>query len=475
MTTRREFLRNATLASAGLAFGGASAKASAASYNRIVGANRKINIVHIGVGFRGLEMIREMDRTGLVNVVALCDVDMGAPHTQEAMALHPNAKRFKCFREMFDKISREFEAVIVNTPDFSHFPVTMQSIAFGKHVFVEKPLARTFFEVDLMEKAAKKHPNVVTSMINQGHSGDNYFQFRAWKDAGVIRDITKVTAHMNNPRRWHPWDPNIYRFPREEPKPDTLDWDAWLSQSPWHDYNDNYHRGQWRGWYSFGMGALGDWGAHLIDTVHRFLDLGMPTEVTPLKLTYHNDFFFPMCSTIRFDFPRRGVMPPLELTWYDGVYNIPQVPEGFGDVPVDPDIPMVAGQPFQPLSLRPGKILYGRDITFRGGSHSSPLVIIPEEKARAMERAGELPDYPRNQSNHYLNFVLACLGEEESRSPFEVSGPLSKVFCLGVVAQRLNRAIRFDRSTEQVINDPIANAFLVGPPPRRGWEEFYVL
>jgi hypothetical protein len=90
-----------------------------------------------------------------------------------------------------------------------------------------------------------------------------------------------------------------------------------------------------------------------------------------------------------------------------------------------------------------------------------------------MEAAGEVPDFPRNQSNHYLNFVLACLGEEKSNSPFEVSGPLSKVFCLGVVTQRLNRSIRFDRQTEQIINDPIANAFLVGAPPRKGWEDYY--
>jgi hypothetical protein len=201
----------------------------------------------------------------------------------------------------------------------------------------------------------------------------------------------------------------------------------------------------------------------------------MPSEVNPLLLTEHNDFFFPMSSTIEFKFPRRGDMPPLDLTWYDGVDNIPMVPEGFGDVPVDPNIPAVAGQPFQPARLSPGKILYGRDITFRGGSHSSPLSIIPEERARAMEAAGEVPDFPRNQSNHYLNFALACLGEEEARSPFEVSGPLSKVFCLGVVAQRLNRGIRFCRNTERVINDPIADAFLVGPPPRKGWEDFYCL
>jgi len=476
MTTRREFFRKSALAGAGLVFAGASSKVNAASYQRIVGANRRINIAHVGIGNRGWEIIRDFDRTNMVNVTALCDVDLGGPNTGQAVAAHPEARTFKDFREMFDKASHEFEAVTINTPDFSHFPVTMRSIASGKHVFVEKPLARTFLEVDLMEKIAKKYPNVVTAMCNQGHSGDNYHQFRAWKEAGLIKDIYAVTAHMNNARRWHPWDPSIHRFPRETPTPETLDWDAWLSQSFWHDFAEGYyHQGQWRGWYSFGMGALGDWGAHLIDTVHRFLELGMPYEVDPTHITYHNDYFFPMCSTIEFKFPARGNMPPLDLTWYDGVHNIPMVPEGFGDVPVDPNIPTVAGQPFQPTRLAPGKILYGRDITFRGGSHASALQIIPAERARAMEAAGQVPDFPRDQSNHFENFCLAINGQEESRSNFEVAGPLSKVFCLGVVTQRLNRKIRFDRQTNQIINDPIANALLVGPPPRKGWEDYYVV
>ena len=476
MTTRREFLKNASLVSAGLVFTGASAKVNAASYNRIVGANRKINIAHVGIGNRGRQIVHSFDRTEMVNVTALCDVDMGAEHTQEIMAAHPNVRRFKDFREMFDKVSREFEAVSINGPDFSHFPVTMQSIAFGKHVFVEKPLARTFYEVDLMEKAARKHPNVVTQMVNQGHSGDNYHQFRAWTEAGIIKDVTKITAHMNSRRRWHGWDTNIYRFPREEPTPETLDWDAWLSQSFWHDYNREYHNGQWRCWYNFGMGALGDWGAHIIDTAHRFLDLGMPEEVNPLLIEGHNDFFFPQASTIQYKFPRRGDMPPVELTWYDGRDNLPEIPEWASEVPDDPDIPPPGGVPAgQRPTLRPGKIIYSKELTFRGGSHSSALTIVPAEKARELERAGRLPDFPRRQSNHFRNFLLAIHGQEEARSKFEVSGPLSKVFCLGVVTQRLNRSIRFDRNTERIINDPIADAFLVGPPPRRGWEDYYIV
>lgn len=473
MTTRREFLRTAALASAGLAFSGLSSKTNASSYSKIMGSGNKVNLAVIGIGNRGWDIIQDFDRTGLANIVGLCDVDLGADHTKNALAKFPNAKRFTDFREMFDKMGNEIEAVAIATPDFSHFPATMMAMALGKHVFVEKPMARTFHEVQLMIDSAKKHKNVVTQMGNQGHSEANYFQFKAWKEAGIIKDVTAITAHMNNPRRWHGWDTNIKKFPAAEPIPETLDWDKWLSAQSYHDFNKDLHYGQWRCWYDFGMGALGDWGAHIIDTAHRFLELGLPEEIIPLKLTGHNDFFFPMSSTIQFNFPKRNNMPPVEITWYDGVDNIPAVPEGYGVSELDPNIPPVAGSKIQPAKLNPGKEIYSKDLIFKGGSHGSTLSIIPEEKAKDM--ANKLPEVPRSPSNHYANFLLACQGKEETRSPFEIAGPLSQVFCLGVMAQRLNRKIEFDRGTKRVKNDAFADAFLTGAPPRKGWEEYYKL
>ncbi|MDR0421951.1 MAG: Gfo/Idh/MocA family oxidoreductase [Proteiniphilum sp.] len=471
MTTRRDFIRNAALASAGLVVGGMSTGMSAASYGRVVGANRKVNLAHIGIGNRGWEIINDFDKTGLANVVALCDADLGAEHTKKALDKFPKAKRFKDFREMFDKAGNEIEAVAIATPDFSHFPVTVMAMAEGKHVYVEKPLTRTFHESELLLKAAKKYPGVVTQMGNQGHSDANYFQFKAWKEAGIIKDVKAVTAHMNNSRRWHGWDPNIGKFPAAEPVPDTLDWDIWMMAQRHHDYNKDFHYGQWRCWYDFGMGALGDWGAHIIDTVHEFLDLGLPEEVTPLMLKDHNDYFFPMSSTIEFKFPARGNMPPLAITWYDGLDNVPPVPEGYGVSDLDPNIPSVGGGKIQPARLNPGKEIYGGELTFKGGSHGSTLSIIPEEMAKAMEK--DLPEVPKSPSTHFANFLLACQGKEKTRSPFEISAPLSQVFCLGVAAQKLNRKIVFDRETKRVTNDAFADAYLTGEPPRKGWEDFY--
>lgn len=473
MTTRREFIKSATLASAGLAVGGLSNKTNAVSYSRIVGANKKVNLAHIGIGNRGWEIIEQFDKTGMANVVALCDVDLGADHTTKALAKFPNAKRFKDFREMFDKMGNEIEAVAIATPDFAHFPPAMMAIKEGKHLFVEKPLTRTFHESELLIQAAKKYPNVVTQMGNQGHSEANYFQFKAWQEAGIIKDVTAVTAHMNNARRWHGWDTNIKKFPAAEPVPETMEWDIWLMANRYHDYNKDFHYGQWRCWYDFGMGALGDWGAHIVDTVHEFLDLGLPEEVTPLKLSGHNDYFFPMSSTIEFKFPRRGKMPPLVITWYDGVDNIPSVPEGYGVSELDPNIPSVAGGQIQPAKLNPGKEIYSKELIFKGGSHGSSLTIIPDERAKEMKK--HLPEVPKSPSNHYANFLLACQGKERTRSPFEISGPLSQMFSLGVAAQRLNRKIIFDRETKRVTNDAFADAYLTGKPPRKGWEDFYII
>jgi len=473
MFTRRNFLKTSGLVTAGLAMGGLNSvnSMSAASYSNIKGANRKVNLACVGIGNRGAEIINDFDRTGLANIVALCDVDMGAPHTQAMIAKFPKAKLFKDFREMFDKMGNEIEAVSAAIPDFAHFPVSMLAMSLGKHIYVEKPMARTFHEAELMMDAAKRNPKVVTQVGNQGHSDANYFQFKAWQDAGIIKDVTEVTAHMNGGRRWHSLDPNIYKFPAAEPVPETLNWDSWLSAAQYHDYNKRYHYGDWRCWYDFGMGALGDWGAHIVDTVHEFLDLGLPYEITSLRCDGHNDYFFPMASTILFRFPRRGDMPALDLTWYDGVNNIPPVPAGYGTSDIDPNIPTVAGGKLQPTSLNPGKIIYSKELTFKGGSHGSTLTIIPEEKAKEME--SKLPEVPKSPSNHFANFLLACMGEEKTRSPFEIHGPLSQVFSLGVMAQRLNTKILFDRNTKEVTNNAFANAMLTQNPPRKGWEEFY--
>ena len=166
-------------------------------------------------------------------------------------------------------------------------------------------------------------------------------------------------------------------------------------------------------------------------------------------------------------------MPPLDITWYDGVNNIPSVPKGYGVLKTDPNIPPPSDGTVLPTKLGAGKIIYSKELTFKGGSHGRTLEIIPPEKAKEMESS--LPEVPESPSNHFANFLLACKGEEECRSSFDIAGPLSQVFSLGVLAQRLNTKILFDRETKQVTNNPLANVLLAGEQPRKGWEEFYKL
>jgi predicted dehydrogenase len=475
--SRRDFLKTTGLAATGLALGGiAPLEAFAVGRKKETVATMggdKVRVAFIGIGNRGWDLVNELNKTGLCETVALCDVDLDADFCRKALEAHPKAKRYRDFRKMFDEISSEIDAVAVAIPDHSHFPATMLALSMGKHVYVEKPMAHTFYEAQLMMDMAARHPELATQVGNQGHSEANYFQFKAWLDAGIIKDVTEVTAHMNSARRWHGWDQNIHKFPDAQPLPAGMDWDTWLGTAQWHDFNKKYHPGDWRSWYDFGMGALGDWGAHILDTVHEFLELGLPYEVEPLKLTGHNDFFFPLSSTIKFRFPRRRHMPAVDVTWYDGVDNLPPIPAGYGISELDPNIPPSGANVNKPVSLNPGKIIYSKELIFKGASHGSTLSIIPENKARDM--AGKLPEVPVSPSNHYANFLLACRGEEETRSPFEIHGPLAQVFALGVIAQRLGRKFTFDRHTHEIVGDPIANALLAATPPRGKWEEFYTL
>ena len=444
----------------------------AAPVPRKVKPGKKVRLACVGIGFRGGEIIKKFEATQLCDIVALCDIDMGAPHTLATLERYPDVPRYQDFRKMFKEMGKKIDAVCVGTPDHSHFPICMLAMSLGINVFVEKPMAHSFYECELLMEAEKKY-GVVTQMGNQGHSEANYFQFKAWKEAGIIKNVRAVTAHMNNSRRWHKWDYRLESFFPEEPIPATLDWDPWLCGEQYHKFNKDYVNGQWRCWYDFGMGALGDWGAHLIDTVHEFLELGLPTEINMLRAEGHNPFFFPYSSTIEFKFPARGEMPPLDITWYDGLDNIPAVPEGYGKLELDPNIPPVAGGKIQPAKLNPGKIIYSDELTFKGGSHGSTLSIIPESKAK--EWASRLPEVPKSPSNHFANFLLACQGLEKTRSPFSIAGPLCQVFCLGVIAQKLNAKLKFDPETKQFTNSPVANLLLRRGIPRKGWEQFYLL
>ena len=472
MASRRDFLKGVGLATAGLTISPSDVFAMTSKETKEA-KTEKVKIAYIGIGNRGEQNIREFAKTNMVDVVALCDVDLQGKQCQKVLEMYPNAKRFTDFRKLFEEYGDHFEAVAASVPDHIHFFVAMMALKYKKHIYLEKPMIRTFQEAELLIEMAKRNPQLATQVGNQGHSDANYFQFKAWKEAGIIKDVTAVTAHMNNDRRWHKYDPNMIKMPEGDPIPAGMDWDTWHGGVRYHNFSNLFHQGDWRSWYDFGMGALGDWGAHILDTVHEFLDLGLPYEINMLYAKYHNEFFYPYSSTILFRFGARGNMPPCDITWYDGVDNLPPLPAGYGKSELAADIPTTNQGVYKEEKLNPGKIIYSRDLIFKGGSHGSTLKIIPEEKAKEME--SKLPVVPKSPSNHYRNFLRACQGTEKTRSPFEINGVLSQVFCLGVIAQRLNTQLFFAPRTKQFTNNAFANAMLSGMPPRRGWEDFYKL
>jgi len=436
------------------------------------GANGRVNVACCGIGARGAEDVKALHATGLVNIVALCDTDMGAKPTLGVLKQFPNVPRFQDFRQMLDKMGKDIDAVCIGTPDFSHFPIAMRAMALGKHVYSEKPMGHSFRQIELMMAAEKKY-GVATQMGNQGHSEGNYYQFKAWTEAGIIKNVTKITAFMNGWRRWHGMQ--VSGLLAEESIPATLDWETWLATEEEHKYNKGYTNGDWRSWYDFGNGALGDWGAHIFDTAHEFLHLGLPESVTP-ELQGWNRWIFPQASTLKFAFPARGAMPPCELTWYDGQKNLPPLPPDFGEAVRDANIPPPSKGSLDANVLPPGKVIYGEGLTFKGGSHGAMLKIIPEAKAKELAATlPEVPKVPSKPSAHHKNFLLACQGAEKCHSPFSVAGPLCQTMALGVLAQRVNARLEFDREAKRITNHEVANGLLQGATPRPEWEEYYRL
>ena len=426
-------------------------------------ANEKVRLAAIGCGAQAWYDLKKFaDYDDICEVVALCDTDIGAPHTEEALKRFPDLPRFQDFRKMFDKMADKIDAVLIGIPDHSHFCAAIHAMRLGKAVYVEKPLAHSFRECELLMAAEEKY-GVVTQMGNQGHSGDNFYQYRDYVQNGIIKDVKKVVAHMNMQRRWHKWGGKTASYPRGEVMPETLDWDVWCNAAPYHDFSKDLAYGEWRCWYDYGNGCMGDWGAHILDCVHRFTLRGaLPREVSISNVTGWNAFVFPIQDTLTMKFD--GVT----LEWYEGLDNKPKLPEGFRYADNKGLFPAsTANDGLIDPPLKPGKEIYLADGTvWQGLSHASTLVRCgaQDEKRPAFEKA---------HNDHWRNFLLAVKGEEEPKSPFRVAAPLSEIFCLGVIAQRLNRGFKFDPIAKRAIGDAEVNILLKGPTPREGWEEYY--
>ncbi len=448
--------------------GGAAAAAFSIVPSAVLGQNRglapsdTLNVAAVGAGGMGNsninnlagERIRPGDRE---NIVALCDVDDAT--AAETYKQFPDVPRYRDFRVMLDK-QKEIDAVIVATPDHFHTVAAMAAMQRGKHVYVQKPLTRLVSEARLLTEAARKY-KVASQMGNQGHSGEGVRQMCEWIWSGAIGDVHTVHAWTNRPV----WPQGIEKRPTEKPNvPDTLSWDIWLGPSPKRDYHPDYLPFNWRAYWDWGAGALGDMACHVIDPVFMALKLKYPDSVEASCSTFVspeqrwekvvNNETFPRASIIHYKFPAREGMPPVEMIWYDGGL-----------------------QPVRPVELEPNEEMgHGRSgVIFEGtqgkimcGTYGDHPTLLPTWKMKYFEQPQKT--LPRIQGNHEQNWAAACKGGEPACSNFDYSGPLTETVVMGNLAIKYpNRRLDWDGENMRVTNFPEANSF-VHMHYRKGWE-----
>ena len=233
----------------------------------------KVKIAYVGIGNRGQQIIEDFARTGMVEVVALCDVDLDGKQTQKVQGMYPKAKKFRDFREMFDKAGNEFDAVAIAIPDHTHFPVSMLALAEGKHVYVEKPIANSIAECDAMVKAAERYERVV-QVGQQQRSGEHWSDMKRFIDGGTLGKIARVDV-------WANFTYGALGKPvMDTPVPEGVDFDMWLGPAPERTFNAQRFHGSWRMFWDYGGGLLTDWGVHLLDMALWGMNVsGMPKRV----------------------------------------------------------------------------------------------------------------------------------------------------------------------------------------------------
>jgi predicted dehydrogenase len=414
--------------------------------------NDRVNVAGIGVGGMGGGDLATLSKLG-ANIVALCDVDeVRATGSYRAF---PKARHYKDFREMLEKEGQHIDAVTVSTPDHIHAVAALAAIRAGKHVYCQKPLTHTLRECRELTRAAEA-AKVATSMGNQGHASEGSRLTNEWLQAGVIGEVREVHVWSDRPGRL--WKQGIAR-PRETPPvPATLDWDLWLGPMPFRPYHPAYAPVSWRGWWDFGTGALGDMGCHIIDHPVWALELGPPASVEA-RATIDGSFLdgnkpnretYPIAAVIYYEFPARGKLPPVHMTWYEG-----------GLMPATP-AEMMRGQ-----HLPDNGVLYvGSKGKMYHGSHGGMPQLLPAE---LHEQARAVPKTMERSPGHYEEWLRACRGGKQPTAGFAYSGPLTETVLLGVLALRApGTRLEWDSENLKVKNVPELNQF-VYTEYRKGW------
>ena len=423
----------------------------------------RLNLAIIGTGGQGIVDMKNLLPLPDTQVRAVCDVsedrDYSAfyfggragrkPAQQIAESFYAeNAKSGKykgcaTYVDFNDLLANEkdIDGVVVATTDNLHAPVSMAAIRAGKHVYCEKPLTHTVHEARQLTEAARK-AGIATQMGNSGQASEETRLLSEFIWDGAIGPVREVHIWSNRPI----WPQGIDRPTGTPPVPSTLDWNGWLGPAPYRPYHPDYLPFVWRGWQDFGTGALGDMGCHRFDPIFRALKLGHPTSVEASGSQYMEQTYtdsFPRAAIVRYEFPARGDLPPVTLTWYDGGLKPPRPAELEDEREMGNQGTLIIGDR--------GKMLNGQ--------------LIPESKMKAHPRPPQ--SLPRS-IGHYEEWLAACRGGQPAGSNFDFAGLVTEVVLLGNVALRAGGKLQWDGPNLKVTNLTEAND-LIHRPYREGW------
>lgn len=418
--------------------------------------NSKLNLAFIGSGGW---IARQPYEQGCSeeNLVAFCDVDRNLC-AENMKAWRTTQPFFQDFRVMFDKMHKEIDAVVISTPDHTHFAATMAAMERGIHVYTQKPLTHNIWQSRTLVKAKERY-KVVTQMGNQGHAGDGIRQSVEAVRAGIIGDVREVFCRNSGPEMGseHFANPAVMP-PPPSAVPDGLAWDLWLGPAAKRDYSGDYHPKKWRAFYDFGLGMLGDWGCHTLDTPVWALDLDPPTVVECLDRKDSLDGVIPAGSRIKYTFPAKGDRGPVTLHWFDGPQDWSKVGriDKFGAE--------------HAAHLGRACWMVGTKGMLGCGTHAGPPLILPEELHKSWQATPPAASIPRVAGGPFREWLRAIKGEgPEPGSNFSYGAKLTEIILLGVLAQRFNTRIEWDAKAGRITNHPELNAF-VKEPVREGWQ-----
>jgi len=427
---RRDFLKTAGAGVVGYSLlpdiGMAWAEVPSRNANIIEG--RKLNIACVGIGGRGAQNLGGMAGE---NIVALCDVQMGDEQRKSA-AKFPDAKVYKDYRKMLMEMDDQIDAVVVSTPDHTHFPVAMMALQMGKHTYVEKPISHTIEEARKLTEMARKK-GAVTQCGNGGHAREGIRRLVEWVRADAIGDVREVHVWTYRPVKQGPyaWTQGLERPSERMPVPANLDWNLWLGPAPYRDYHSQYMPGKWRGWWDFGAGVLGDMGCHMLDAPFWALDLKYPerVEVDQEGATKESG---PVHATVTYSFPARGKRPPVKVFWYENGRKPPR-PEGLEEG--------------RKLSTGGMYMVGDKGVIMDQSDYCNSPRLVPETAMRAFAKNGlpekTIPRVPSGSS--HLEWIKACKGEgPKPGSNFDYSGPLTEMVLMGNLAVRMDAPIEWD-------------------------------